>query len=104
MMEIAERFNDSGIRERLLNQAARETLLSQNAQLISMLSDCSTAAYAKEQIEEHLKYFTAVYESLGYNFMSAKWLSVLEERDYVFSGLNYRLFKKRDNTQRLSLL
>jgi 1,4-alpha-glucan branching enzyme len=104
MTEIAERFDDSGIRERLLNQAARESLLSQSAQLISMLSDSSTTAYAKEQIEEHLKYFTAIYESLGYNFMSAKWLSVLEERDYVFPELNYRLFKKRGNSQRLGLL
>jgi 1,4-alpha-glucan branching enzyme len=104
MTEIADRFDDSGIRERLLNQAARESLLSQSALLTLMLSDSSTAAHAKAQLEEHLKYFTAVYESLGYNFMSAKWLSILEERDYVFPELNYRIFKKRDNTQRLGLL
>jgi 1,4-alpha-glucan branching enzyme len=104
MTEIADRFDDSGIRERLLNQAARESLLSQSALLTAMLSDSSTAARAKAQLEEHLKYFTAVYESLGYNFMSAKWLSILEERDYVFTELNYRIFKKRNNTQRLGLL
>jgi 1,4-alpha-glucan branching enzyme len=104
MTEIADRFDDSGIRERLLNQAARESLLSQSALLTAMLSDNSTAAQAKIQIERHLKYFTAVYESLGYNFMSAKWLSVLEERDYVFPELNYRVFKRRDVTLRQGLL
>jgi 1,4-alpha-glucan branching enzyme len=104
MTEIADRFDDSGIRERLLNQAARESLLSQSALLTSMLSDSSTAADAKTQIEEHLKYFTAVYESLGYNFMSAKWLSLLEERDYVFPELNYRIFKKRMRPQRTDLV
>jgi 1,4-alpha-glucan branching enzyme len=103
MTEIAERFDDSGIRERLLNQAARESLLSQSALLAMMLADSSTAVHARTQIEEHLKYFTAVYESLGHNFMSAKWLSVLEERDYVFPELNYRIFKKRDNMRRRNL-
>jgi 1,4-alpha-glucan branching enzyme len=97
MTEIAERFDDSGIRERLLNQAARESFLAQSALLIAMLSDSSTAARAKAQIEEHLKSFTAVYESLGFNFMSAKWLAILEERDYVFPELNYRMFRKRDD-------
>ncbi|MDR1468566.1 MAG: DUF1957 domain-containing protein [Spirochaetaceae bacterium] len=94
MVEIAERFDDSGIRERFLNQAAHELLLSQSALLAVMLSDGSNAAFAKTEIEEHLKNFTAIYESLGHNFMSAKWLSYLEERDYVFPELNYRMFKK----------
>ncbi|MDR1096044.1 MAG: DUF1957 domain-containing protein [Spirochaetaceae bacterium] len=98
MAEMAERFDDSGIRERLLNQAARESFLSQSALLIAMLSDSSTAARAKAQIEESLKSFTAIYESLGSNFMSAKWLAILEERDYVFPELNYRMFRKRDDS------
>jgi 1,4-alpha-glucan branching enzyme len=104
MIEIAERFDDSGIRERFLNQAAHELLLSQSALLAVMLSDESKAAYAKAEIEEHLKNFTAIYESLGHNFMSAKWLSFLEERDYVFPELNYRMFKKYDDTRRQGLL
>jgi 1,4-alpha-glucan branching enzyme len=104
MMEIAERFDDSGIRERFLNQAAHELLLSQSALLAVMLSDGSRAAYAKAEIEEHLKNFTAIYESLGHNFMSVRWLSFLEERDYVFPELNYRIFKKRDATRRRDLL
>jgi 1,4-alpha-glucan branching enzyme len=103
MMEIAERFDDSGIRERFLNQAAHELLLSQSALLAVMLSDESKAAYAKAEIEEHLKNFTAIYESLGHNFMSAKWLSFLEERDYVFPELNYRIFKKHDIARRPGL-
>ncbi|MDR0637850.1 MAG: DUF1957 domain-containing protein [Spirochaetaceae bacterium] len=104
MMEIAERFDDSGIRERFLNQAAHELMLSQNALLAAMLSDDSKAAYAKAEIEEHLENFTAIYESLGHNFMSAKWLAFLEERDYVFPELNYRMFKKYDGMRRRGLL
>jgi 1,4-alpha-glucan branching enzyme len=100
MMEMAERFDDSGIRERFLNQAAHELLLSQNALLAVMLSDESMAAYARAEIKGHLKNFTAIYESLGHNFMSAKWLSFLEKRDYVFPELNYRMFKNRDVTRR----
>ncbi|MDR0706290.1 MAG: DUF1957 domain-containing protein [Treponema sp.] len=104
MREIAERFDDSGIRERFLNQAAHELMLSQSALLAVMLSDESKAAYAKAEIEEHLKNFTAIYESLGHNFMSAKWLSFLENRDYVFPELNYRMFKKYEVTRRQGLL
>jgi 1,4-alpha-glucan branching enzyme len=103
MMEIAERFDDTGIRERFLNLSARELLLSQSALLAQMLSDNGKAAYAREQVEEYLKNFTAVYESLGHNFMSAKWLALLEERDYVFPELNYRIFKRRDVAQKWDL-
>jgi 1,4-alpha-glucan branching enzyme len=70
--------------------------LAQSTLLAVMLSDESKAAYAEAEIKEHLKNFTAIYESLGHNFMSAKWLSFLEERNYAFPELNYRVFKKRD--------
>jgi 1,4-alpha-glucan branching enzyme len=98
MRELAGRFDDSGIRERMLIQAAREALLSQSSLLAAELSDESRAAGARRQIEEYLNTFTAIYESLGSNFMSARWLTILEERDFFLPDLNYRIFRRHSST------
>jgi 1,4-alpha-glucan branching enzyme len=96
MIEIAERFpDDSGLKERTLNQAAREILLVQASDWAKMLSKQESPEYARSQIETALRNFTTIYEALGKNYISTEWLTNLERRHKIFPHINYRIFRPK---------
>jgi 1,4-alpha-glucan branching enzyme len=96
MTELAERFpDDTGLKERALNQAAREILLVQGSDWAKMLYSQENAEYAKDQIVNSLRNFTNIYESLGSNYISTEWLTGLEKRHNIFSNINYRVFRRK---------
>jgi 1,4-alpha-glucan branching enzyme len=96
MIELAERFpNETGLKERALNQAARETLLVQNSDWPKMLYKQENAAYARKQLESALRNFTTIYEALGSNYISTEWLTSLERRHNIFPAMNYRVFRRK---------
>jgi 1,4-alpha-glucan branching enzyme len=96
MTELAERFpNESGIKERALNQAAREILLSQDSFWSKMLYLEKAVEYDKAQIEDSLRNFTTIYESLGSGHISTDWLTKLERSHNIFPAINYRVFRRK---------
>jgi len=96
MIELAQRFPDtSGLNERTLNQAARELLLAQASDWPKLLYRRESSEYAHTQIEDALRNFTTIYESLGSNYISTEWLTKLEKRHNVFPNINYRVFQKK---------
>jgi 1,4-alpha-glucan branching enzyme len=96
MVELADRFpNDSGLKERALNQAAREIFLILASDWPKMLYKQESAEYARNQIERALRNFTTIYESLGSNYISTEWLTNLERRHNLFPFINYRVFRKK---------
>ena len=96
MVEIAERFPDNtGLKERALNQAAREILLVLASDWSKMLYKQECADYARNRIEGSLRNFTTIYEALGSNYISTEWLTQLEMRHNVFPNINYRVFRRK---------
>jgi 1,4-alpha-glucan branching enzyme len=96
MIELAERFpDDTGLKERTLNQAAREILLAAASDWPKMLYHEDSAEYARSQIEASLRNFTTIYEALGSNYISTEWLTNLEKRHNLFSNINYRVFRRK---------
>jgi len=96
MAELSHRFpDDSGLNERALNQAARELLLAQSSDWPKLLYNQECTEYARTQIEDALRNFTTIYESLGSNYISTEWLTKLEKRHNVFPNINYRVFQKK---------
>jgi 1,4-alpha-glucan branching enzyme len=96
MTELADRFPDeSGIKERLLNQAAREILLVQMSDWAKMLYTREAAEYARSQIEACLRNFTTIYEALASSYISTEWLTTLERRHNIFPHINYRVFRRK---------
>jgi 1,4-alpha-glucan branching enzyme len=96
MVELAERFpDDTGLKERALNQAAREILLAQCSDWPKMLYKQENAAYARNQLEAALRNFTTIYEALGGNYISTEWLTGLERRHNIFPAVNYRVFRRK---------
>jgi 1,4-alpha-glucan branching enzyme len=95
MTELAERFpNESGIKERSLNQAAREILIAQDSSWPRMLYNKEYTEYAGKQIEGCLQNFTTIYESLGHGHISTEWLTNLEYEHRIFPNINYRVFRR----------
>jgi 1,4-alpha-glucan branching enzyme len=94
MTELAERFpNNKSLKERALNQAAREVLLAQSADWPAML-------YHREQavcspIESALRNFTTIYEALGSGHIGTEWLTAAERQHNLFPHINYRVFRKK---------
>jgi 1,4-alpha-glucan branching enzyme len=96
MIELAERFpDDTGLKERALNQAAREILLAAASDWPKMLYLEDSAEYARGQIEVSLRNFTTIYEALGSNYISTEWLTNLEKRHNIFPHINYRVFRRK---------
>jgi 1,4-alpha-glucan branching enzyme len=96
MVELADRFpRNSSLKERALNQAARELLLAMTSDWPAFLYREECTAYARHQIEDALQNFTTIYEALGSNYISAEWLTNLERRHDVFPHINYCVFKRK---------
>jgi 1,4-alpha-glucan branching enzyme len=93
MIDLAGRFSESGISARALNQAAREILLAQSSDWLAMVSHDSS--YAMERMEYHLRNFNTIYEFMGSNHISTKWLTKLEQSDNIFPNINYRSFRRK---------
>ena len=96
MAELVERFPDnSGLKERALNQAAREVLLVMTSDWSKMLYKQESADYARSRIEGSLRNFTTIYEALGSNYISTEWLTQIERRNNIFPNINYKVFRRK---------
>ncbi|WP_304241536.1 glycoside hydrolase family 57 protein [Gracilinema caldarium] len=96
MIELAERFpNDGGLKERTLNQAAREVLLAQSADWAAIQHGGFSSTFARSMVEDCIQNFTTIYDSLGSNYISTEWLTQLERKHNIFPDINYRVFRKK---------
>jgi 1,4-alpha-glucan branching enzyme len=96
MSELAERFPDeTGLRERILNQAAREVLLPMCSDWALLMRAGKSSAFARRQVEEPIANFARIYDMLCSNTVSTEWLTRLEKRDNLFPAINYRMFRRK---------
>ncbi len=96
MIDLAVRFtDDTGLKARTLNLAAKEILLSQSSDWPAMIHDKVYPDYAKEQFIKTINGFSTVYESLGSNSISTEWLTRLEREHNIFPWINYKVFSKK---------
>jgi 1,4-alpha-glucan branching enzyme len=96
MSELAERFPDeSGLRERILNQAAREILLAMCSDWALLIRAGKSSGFARRQVEESIQNFSRIYDMLCSNTVSTEWITKLEKRNNLFPSINYRVFRKK---------
>jgi len=94
MQELAERFPDeSGLKERILNQAARELLLGQASDWPFILKTGTSVGYANRRIREHIFNFSQIYNALFHNNVKTEWITELEKRNNIFHYMDYRIFR-----------
>jgi 1,4-alpha-glucan branching enzyme len=94
MAELVARFPDeSGLKERALNQAAREVLLSMASDWPFIMNARTVVSYAERRVKEHLRNFTRVYDALSQRNMGTEWLTAVEKKHPLFPHFNYRRMK-----------
>ncbi|MDC7127047.1 MAG: DUF1957 domain-containing protein [Spirochaetales bacterium] len=99
MEELVSRYPDeSGLKKRVLNQAAREVLLAQSSDWPFIMKTCFNADYAKMRVKKHLFNFNNIYDNLCRNTVNTEWLTRIEKEDNVFPDLDYRIFGDDDSS------
>ncbi len=97
MIDLAGRFtDDTGLKSRYLNLAAKEVLLAMDSRWPAMVDEQQYPDYAEYRFKESVVAFGTVYESLGSNNISTEWLTRMEKRHTLFSDINYHVFKRKD--------
>ncbi len=97
MIDLVARFpNEDGLKERILNAAAKEIMFVQSIDWPLMADSEIYGEYAEKRCKEHIRAFTHVYESLGSGSIDTESLIKREKRYSFFPELNYRLFARND--------
>ena len=93
MAELVQRFpEESGLKLRVLNQAAREVLLSMSSDWPFIMKTGTTVPYAEKRIREHIHNFNYIYDNLCRNTVDTAWLTVVEKKNNIFPDIDYRIF------------
>lgn len=94
MTELTKTYGSnhiSSLVRRALNQALRELLLAQSSDWAFIMAAGTHVSYAVKRTQEHLLRFNQIYEGLKSNQIDEKWLSDIESKDNIFSGINYQV-------------
>jgi 1,4-alpha-glucan branching enzyme len=81
-----------GITRRALNQAARELLLAQASDWAFMLKSGIMTEYATGRTKTHLLQLDRLFQEIEGAGIDKAWLSLIESRDNIFPGIDYRSF------------
>ena len=106
MTELATHYHDAqdGTLIRALKQAARELLLAQSSDWAFIIKTGTHVEYAVLRTREHILNFTVLYEAIKKNEVPLRFLSGLEEKNNIFSEIDYRIFAAREGSRTLKPL
>lgn len=98
MEELAVRFPEQqSLKQRFLNQASREVLLSMASDWPFILHNKTSVGYADKRLRDHLRNFNLVYENMCKNAVNTEWLVKAEKRDNIFPDMDYNIFNPSYN-------
>jgi len=93
LQELVSRFPDvTGLKERALNQAAREVLLAQSIDWPVIMRSGAAEQYAIQRLREHIGNFYRIYDAMGQGTLGTEWLTKVEKKNNVFPRLSYKVF------------
>lgn len=84
--------NATGIERRILNQMARELLLAQSSDWPFIMKTGTFPGYASGRVREHIIRFLVLKEQLEKDIKDTKALQEFEDKDNLFSNIDYRVF------------
>lgn len=97
MRELIERYpNETGLKRRALNQAAREVLLSQASDWPFIMRAGTAVPYAVRRVKDHIANVAHVYDTLSRGAIGTEWLTRVERQHAIFRDLDYRIFSWTD--------
>ncbi|MBI1293146.1 DUF1957 domain-containing protein [bacterium] len=94
MIELARKFQKpTDLQRRALNQAARELVLAQSSDWAFIMKTNTMVRYAIKRTKDHLLRFNDLYEQLIAENIDKPTLEILEQKDSIFPGIDYRLYR-----------
>jgi len=94
MTEAANRFRAKGdVKERILNQMARELLLAQGSDWAFMMKTGAFSEYAKKKTVMHLERFYLLKSYLDKGFINYEVIEDIERKDNIFPEISYSAFQ-----------
>lgn len=96
MVALAQRYRDNSdpLRERALNQAARELLLAQCSDWPFIMSTGTTVPYATRRFNEHVLRFNRLCDGLDEGRVDAAQLNDIESKDNLFPRVDFRVYAR----------
>jgi 1,4-alpha-glucan branching enzyme len=96
MVQMADHFKrPDALRQRALNQAARELLLAQASDWAFMMKTGNHRSYAESRVDGHLDHFRILMDQAKSGKVNEPFLRSLEERNNLFPELDYRVYRSR---------
>lgn len=93
MVELARgNPGSTGLKQRALNQAARELLLAQSSDWAFILKTGTMVDYARDRTKVHVNNFNHLYDQLSTNDIDETWLAEIERRHNLFPTIDYRVY------------
>lgn len=93
MEELAARFpNQTSLKQRFLNQAARETLLLMASDWPFMIHNRTASTFAEQTLCSHIKNLNLVYNNMCKNAVNTEWLVKAEKLNNIFKYIDYNIF------------
>lgn len=93
MTELSSRFpGQKSLKQRFLNQAARETLLLMASDWPFIIHNHTSEEYARKRLVGHIQNLNLVYDNMCKNAVNTEWLVKAEKRDNLFPLLDYNIF------------
>jgi 1,4-alpha-glucan branching enzyme len=93
MVELAQAFpGPHALRQRALNQAARELLLAQSSDWAFIMKTGTMVEYAVKRTVEHVSDFLRLYDEIKTDAVDEGHLADLERRNNIFPNIDYRVY------------
>ena len=83
----------TGLKQRALQQAARELLLAQASDWPFILRAGTSPDYARRRVKDHLLRFIALHEQLTLTRVDEHYLREIEARDNLFPAVDWNYWK-----------
>jgi len=94
MVEAVKQYGSNGpLKERVLNQMARELLLAQSSDWAFMMKTGAFSEYAKRRTTLHLERFYLLKSYLDKDFYNTEVLEDIERKDSAFPEIHYSIYK-----------
>ncbi len=95
MVEIATANpRATGLKERALNQLARELLLAQSSDWAFIIKTGTMVEYAVRRTRDHCARFLKLHDEITHNSVDTTWLDEVEWRDNIFPEIDYRVYTR----------
>ena len=99
--DVIKNADDSDLRKRALNQAARELLLAESSDWPFIMKTGTMVPYAEKRVKQHIGRFNRICRDLNQETIDEQWLDEVEARDNIFSHLDCAQYYLGDNEHHL---